>query len=72
MRIRPLSAGDRSWSPHYTLLLHGVHRAGTQILTGANTYTGGTTVAGGTLQIGNGTTKCRFACSWLACGGRRA
>ena len=30
--------------------------AGTQILTGANTYTGGTTVSGGTLQIGNGGT----------------
>ncbi|WP_029004309.1 autotransporter domain-containing protein [Azorhizobium doebereinerae] len=34
-----------------------VNGAGTQILTGTNSYTGGTTIASGTLQLGNGGTS---------------
>jgi len=35
--------------------------AGTQALTGSNTYTGTTTVNGGTLSLGNGTTNANLA-----------
>ena len=35
--------------------------AGTQALTGSNTYTGTTTVSGGTLSLGNGTTNTNLA-----------